>query len=101
MVLPFTLDAEILPGVAFLLKAGSDQQRTAGNIARQAGGLDAMEAQAIEREIEDERQCDGHVAPPSEGFADPIAQARGLGDATPQIGQADPADQRLLVVKDE
>mgnify|MGYP003693634893 CR=1 FL=1 len=49
MVLPFALDAQILPGVALLLEAGSDQQRSAGSIARQAGGLDAMEAEAIER----------------------------------------------------
>jgi len=55
MVLPFALDAQILPSIALLLKAGSDQQRSAGNIARQAGGLDAMEAETIERKIEDER----------------------------------------------
>src|SRR5712671_1578380 len=54
MVLPFALDAQILPSVALLLEAGSDQQRSAGNIARQASGLDAMEAKAVERKIEDE-----------------------------------------------
>src|SRR5882672_5910561 len=101
MVLPFALDAQILPGIALLLKAGSDQQRSARNIARQARGLDAMEAEAIERKIEDERQCDGHVALPCEWLADPVAEACGVGDATPQIGKADSADQRLVVGEDK
>ena len=48
VVLPFPFDAQVLPGVAFLPETGSDQQRTAGGVVRQASRLDPMEAKLLE-----------------------------------------------------
>src|SRR5215831_21394167 len=97
MILPFSLDAEVLSGVALLPKSGSCQQRLAGNVGRQTCGLYPMQAQPVKGEVEYERQRRGHVALPRKGLADPITEARGLGDAAPQIGQADAADQGLVM----
>ena len=56
-----------------------------------------MQPQPVEGEVEHQRQRRGHISLPREGLADPVAEARGLGDAAPQVGQADAADQRLVV----
>ena len=88
---------QIVAGVALLLKAGAQQQRAARHVGRQAGGLDPVQAQPVEGEIEDQRQRRGHIALAGERLADPVAEARRLGDAAPHIGQADAADQRLVV----
>jgi hypothetical protein len=57
MILPLAVDAKILAGVALLLEAGAQQQGPARHVGRQAGRLDLVQAQPVEREIEDERQC--------------------------------------------
>src|SRR5690242_10135102 len=95
MVLPLAVDLQVGAGITLLLEAGAEQHGAARNIGRQAGGLDAMQPQAVERKIEHQRQGVGHKALARERLADPIAEAGGFGDTAAQVGQADPARQRL------
>src|SRR6516225_540549 len=101
MVLPLPFDAQVLAGITFLPETGSDKQRTAGSVVRQASRLDTMQAEPLKGEGEDERERRGHVASPRERLADPIAEARRLGNAAPQIGQPHSADQRFVVAENE
>src|SRR6516225_9923613 len=101
MVLPLAFDAEVLASVTFLLETSSGQQRATGDVGWQTGGFDPMQAEPVEGKVEDERKCCRHIPLPSEGLADPITEARRLGNAAPQIGQADPADQRFVRSEDE
>src|SRR6516162_1751435 len=101
MVLPFSLDAQVLPGIALLPETGSDQQRTARGVVRQASGLDPMQAKPLEREGQHERKCRRHIAALREGLTDPIAEAGSLGHAAPEIGEADSADQCFVQREDE
>jgi hypothetical protein len=50
MILPSPFDAKVLPGVTLLPETGSQQQRTAWGVVRQAGSLDPMKAKPIESE---------------------------------------------------
>jgi len=61
MILPFAFDAEVFAGVPLLLETGSGQQRSAGDVRRQAGGLDPMQAEPIESELKDQRQRSRHI----------------------------------------
>src|SRR5882762_1567004 len=69
MILPFAFDAEVFAGVSLLLETGSGEQRSAGGVCRQAGGLDPVQAEPIERELEDQRQRGRHVTLPRKGLA--------------------------------
>src|SRR5215469_16103286 len=101
MVLPLAGNAEILARVAFLPETGSGKNRPAGNVARQAGGFESMQPEALEGKINDERQSRCHVALPRIRLADPIAKARRLGNAATDIRQADAANQGFVKGKDE
>src|SRR5277367_307045 len=97
MVLPFAGDAEIFAGIALLLEPGPGEKRAAWDVARQAGSLEPMQPEAFEGKIDDERQRRCHVALPCKGLANPVAQARRLRNAAPNIRQAYAADQRLVM----
>src|SRR6266404_3473136 len=101
MILPFALDAEVFAGVPLLLETGSCQQGSARDVRRQAGGLDPVQAEPIESELEDQRQRGRHITLPCKGLADPITKAGCFGDPAPEIGQADPADERIVMGEDE
>src|SRR5712671_2879275 len=101
MILPFAFDAEVFAGVSLLLETASCQQRSARDVRWQAGGLDPVQAQPVESELEDQRQRGRHVTLPRKVLAAPITEAGRFGDPAPEIGQADPADERIVVGKDE
>src|ERR1700674_4723945 len=101
MILPFAFDAEVFAGIPLLLETSSCQQRSAGNVGRQAGGLDPMQAQPVEREPEDQRQRGRHITLPCKGLADPITKAGRFGDPASEIGETDPADERIVMGEDE
>src|SRR5260370_41360826 len=56
VALPLAVDQQIIARIAFLLEAGAQQQRAARHVARQAGGLDPVQTQPLESEIEGQRQ---------------------------------------------
>src|SRR5437762_388021 len=87
MVLPFAVDQQVVAGVALLLKASAHQERAARHVARQAGGLDPVQPQLLESEIEHQRQRGGHDALARKGLAGPVAKARRLRDAAAQVRQ--------------
>src|ERR1700749_2866403 len=60
-----------------------------------------MQSEALESKVDDERERRRHVALPCKGLADPVAQARGLRNAAPNIRQAYPADQGLVMREDK
>src|SRR5713101_2630637 len=101
MILPFARDAEVFAGVPLLLETGSGQQRSAGDVGRQAGGLDPVQAEPIESELEDQRQRSRHITLPRKGLPNPITEAGRFGDPALEIGQADPANQRVVMGEDE
>src|SRR6185437_11609757 len=101
VVLPAPVDAEILAGVAFLAEAGLEQQPAARPVMRQAGRLDAVQLQALEGKAQHQAEAGGHVSPPGIALADPISEARGLGDAAADVAQAEPADQRAVVAAEQ
>src|SRR5437764_13899927 len=101
MVLPFAVDQQVIAGVALLLKAGAHQQRTARHIGRQAGGLDPVQPQLLESEIEHQRQCRSHKALARIWFAGPVAEAPRLRDAAADVGETETADERLVVAEDK
>src|ERR1700722_8509361 len=96
MVLPAPVDAQIFAGLSFFAEAAAFEQSPARLIMRQAGGFEAMEPCALEREGKHELQPFGHVAVARMALADPIAEAAGLRDAAPHIADADSAEQRVV-----
>src|SRR5215467_9773177 len=60
MVLPAAVDAQILAGIALFAEAELLQQAAAGRIVRQAGGLDAVQAEPVEHEQHERAQRLGH-----------------------------------------
>src|SRR5215469_5162424 len=101
MVLPFAGDAEIFARVAFLLEAGSRQNRSAGDVARQTGSFEPVQTEPLERKIDNERQSRRHIALPRMGLTDPITETRSFGNAAADIRQPDAADQGLVWREDE
>jgi integrase len=88
VVLPAAVDQEIVAGIALLVEAGAQQDGAARRVGRQAGGLDPVQAQPVEGEIEDERQRRRHQPLAREGLADPVAEARRFGDAAAHVRKA-------------
>src|SRR4051812_23546831 len=101
MVLPFAGNAKIFAGVAFLLEPGPGEQPAAGKVARQTGSLEPVQPEALEGKVDDERQRGCHIALPRKGLAHPVAQARRLRNAAPDIRQAYAADQGLVMSEDK
>src|SRR6185437_10574278 len=101
MVLPFAGNAKIFAGVAFLLEPGPGEQRAAGKVARQTGSLEPVQPEALEGKVDDERQRGCHIALARKGLAHPVAQARRLRNAAPDIRQAYAADQGLVMSEDK
>src|SRR5260370_802438 len=60
-----------------------------------------MQPEALESKVDDERQRRCHVALPGKRLADPVAQARRLRNAAPNVRQAYAADQGLVMREDE
>src|SRR5215469_2057852 len=87
MVLPGAVDAEIFAGKAFAAEPGLLEQPDRGRVGRDAGGLDAMQAQRLEGERDEAADRRRHVALPPMDRADPIAEIAGLRAAAPDIGE--------------
>src|SRR5205085_6736008 len=85
VILPLSIDQQIVAGIALLLKTGVQQQRAARHIGRQTGRFDAVQAQPFEGEIENQRQGRAHVALARIGLAGPITEARGFRDPAPDV----------------
>src|SRR5215472_4357030 len=62
VILPGAVDAQIFAGKAFPAKPGLLEQADRGDIARDAGSLDAMQPQRLERERNDKLDRRRHVA---------------------------------------
>src|SRR5437764_14476188 len=60
-----------------------------------------MQPETLESKVDDERQRRRHVALACKRLADPVAQARRLRNAAPNIRQAYAADQGLVMAEDE
>src|SRR5260370_7105969 len=60
-----------------------------------------MQPEALESKGEEERERGGEVALRGKGLADPVAQARRLRNAAPNVRQAYAADQGLVMREDE
>src|SRR5882724_5821332 len=101
MILPAAVDAQILAGIAFLAKADLGQEAAAGGVVGQAGGLDTVQAEAVEDEQHERLQRLGHIALARIGLADPIAEIRGLGDAAADIAEIDAAQQGMVVAAED
>src|SRR5882672_7795322 len=101
MVLPAAVDAQILAGVTLLAEPDLAQEAAAGGVVRQAGGLDTVQAEAVEDEQHERLQRLGHIALARIGLADPIAEIGGLGDAPADIAQIDAAQQGMVVAAED
>src|SRR6185503_736649 len=101
VVLPLPIDAEIFAGVAFFGESRLQEQSAARQIMRQAGRLDAVQAQPLESEAQGQRQAFAHIALARMRLADPIADAGAFGDAAADIGEADPAEKRIVLEAEE
>src|ERR1700674_1765544 len=97
VVLPFAVDAEVFAGVAFLVEAAAGEEVAAGVVVGEAGGLDAVQVQAVEGEADHQAQRLLHVAPAGKALAHPVAEARRLGDAAAHVGEADTAHELAVL----
>ena len=102
MVLPAAVDAEI--GAWRSLPRGSPISAAARGSARYAAGRPPRRGAGGARskaKREDQPQPFAHVALAGMRLADPIAEAGGLGDAAADIGEADAAQERVVVAAEE
>src|SRR5262249_33972544 len=87
VVLPAAVDAQILAGIALLADPQLLQQTAAGGVVRQAGGLEAVQSEAVEDEQHERPQRLGHVALAGVVLADPVAEVGRLGDAAADVAE--------------
>src|SRR5260370_33212005 len=92
MILPDAVDAQIFARIALAYESGVFQKPRRAGVGGDAGGLDAVQPQAAESERNDGANRRRHVAVARIGQAHPIAEAAGLGDASPDIGEPQAAD---------
>src|SRR6185437_2566935 len=97
MVLPGPVDAQIAARIALALEARFFKQTDRSGIGRYAGRLQPMQPQRAEAERNQGAHRRRHVAFAGKRRADPIADAAGLGDAAADIGERQPADQRIVI----
>src|SRR3954447_12552857 len=96
MVLPLAVDAEILPRIAFALKAGFFEQPHGSRVGRNAGGFQPMQPDGAEGEWKEGLNRRAHIALLGEWRANPIAQAAGLRDAASNVRQRQASDQHVV-----
>src|SRR5689334_7608293 len=78
VVLPGAVDAQIFAGEAFTAEPGLLEQADRRDVGGDAGRLDAMQPQRLERERNDELDRRRHVALARIGCPHPVAQIAGL-----------------------
>ena len=96
MVLPASVDPQVFPRVALFVEAGFEQQPPTRLVTGQAGGLDPVQAEALEGILEHRPERFGRVTMAGVDGADPVAERRGLGYAAAQIGKRHAAEQDVV-----
>src|SRR5256885_733614 len=96
MILPQAVDAEIFACIAFAREAHFFQKPDRGGIGGNASRFQPVKTQRSEGERHQSREGAGHQAAAREGLADPVAEAAGLRDAAPDVGQRQAADQCVV-----
>src|SRR5580658_10045328 len=81
VILPDTVDAQILARVALADETVFFQEPDRAGIGRDAGGFQPVQPKLFQREWDDGIYRRGHVALPRIRQAHPITEAAGLGDA--------------------
>ena len=97
MILPAPGNAQKALGIAFAFKAAARQKPHGGFVARQAGSLNAVQPQRAEAMGHGGTHRLGHVTLAGKGFADPIAEACGVGVAAPDVDEAQAAHERPVM----
>src|SRR6185312_2436824 len=98
MISPSAVNFQISLSESFLLEAGFREQASGGLVVWDAGGFQAMEAEAAEGEVADRADRRQRMALARIGLAAPVADRAHLGDAPANVGKRDPAGQRAVAV---
>src|SRR5207245_4809028 len=98
MILPYAVDAEVLPCVALTLETGFFQQPYRCHVGGDASRLEPVQVQARKAERDQDAQRHRHQALARVGFAHPIADAAGLRDAAAYVRQRYAANQHVVSI---
>src|SRR5438270_261240 len=101
MVQPQSVDAEILARIAFAHKAGLLEQADGGRVGWDAGRFEPMQPQRAETERYQRLHGAAHQPAPRERLADPVSEAARLRDAAPDVGERQPAGERVVALAEE
>src|SRR5690349_8131259 len=96
MVAPFAVDLQIALGLADFAEAEFCQEVPAGAVLRDAGGIDAVEPQALEGVRQQHADGVGHVAVIGVFLAHPVAEIGGLRDAAADVVEVHAAEQAII-----
>jgi hypothetical protein len=97
VILPNACDAEVTLGGAFIAEVEGLDERDRGDVSRDDVGLDAVEGEGVEGEVDGEGECLAHVALAGVWGADPVAEGCGLKGAANDVVETDLADDGARV----
>ena len=101
MVLPDAVDAQIFARITLANEARVFEKADRAGIAGNAGGFEAVQPQRAEGEWNDGAHRRGHVAVAGKWQAHPVAEAARLSDPAPNVGERQPADDRVVRVAND
>src|SRR5215510_2195247 len=101
MILPDSVDAQILAGIAFALEPGSFQQADRCCVVGNARRFEAMQPQRAEAVWNQGAHCRGHIAFTDKWCTDPISDTAGLSHTAPNVGQRQSSDHRVVVITED
>src|SRR3954447_816885 len=100
VVSPDAADQEVLPRDADLGEPVSPQDPLRGGVVEQRPGLEAMQRELAERELDRVRKGAAGEAAAVPSLIDPVADGRALQRAADDLGERDRAGNRAAVVDD-
>src|SRR5947209_6423696 len=98
MVLPQTVDAEIFARITLAYETGFFEQADRGGVGRNACRFEPMQPQRVKTEWDQRLHGASHQAAARERLANPIAETARLSDAAADVGERQPADQRVVAL---
>ena len=98
VVVPLAIDAEVLARQPLVAKPAFLEEPRGSCVARNASGIEPMQAERAERERRNRLDGGAHIAAPGIRLAHPVTDAAGLGDTAADIGNRQPANQRIVLL---
>ncbi len=93
VVLPSAVNFKVLSGNAFTREAAFFQNTGRRFVVEQASSFNPVETKLVKAKITHGADCFSHITLIGKRLANPVAQLRRLGDATPDIGNCQAANQ--------